>query len=267
MPYSVNQGVNIHYEVEGHGPPLVMMHGFSGNLEVWYDYGYVQELGKNYQLILMDARGHGASDKPHEIEAYRPNLFAGDIVAVLDDLGVKKAHYYGYSQGGAIGFKSVARHALSRFYSLILGGMSPYNVITEAELQWGKLLTSAMQTAVEQGMESYISIIEKTMGPMLPSVKAQCLKNDPSALLAMRKAYADWPGSSDILSLITTPCLIFVGEADAYFIKAKEGAEHMPYATFVSFPGLNHVECSRRSDLIIPHVRQFLAKVSKNSEV
>jgi pimeloyl-ACP methyl ester carboxylesterase len=267
MPYTINKGIHIHYELEGKGPPLVMMHGFSGSLEAWYENGYVQELRKNYQLILMDARGHGASDKPHEIAAYRPNLFADDIVAILDDLRVKKAHYFGYSQGAAIGFKSVARYAFPRFYSLILGGMSPYNVTTEAEKQWSKLLTSAMQTAVEQGMESYISIMEKIVGPMLPVVKAQCLKNDPSALLAMRKAYAEWSGAGDILATITIPCLIFVGEADAYYLKAKRGAEHLPDATFISFPGLNHVECMRQSNLVIPHISQFLAKVGRNSEV
>lgn len=266
MPYAVNQGVRIHYEVEGEGLPLVMMHGFSGSLEGWYDYGYAQELRKNYRLILMDARGHGASDKPHDVEAYRPNLFAGDIVAVLDDLGVKKAHYYGYSQGGAIGFKSVARYALSRFYSLIIGGMSPYSVTAEGEKQWSQQLTSAMQTAVKEGMGSFIAFNEKIFGPMPPAAKARTLKNDPSALIAMRKAYAEWPGASDILASITVPCLVFAGEADAYYLKAKEGAEHMPDATFVSFPGLNHIECSRRSDLVIPHIKKFLAEVSQNLE-
>lgn len=267
MPYADNQGVHIHYEIEGHGPPLVMMHGFSRSLKGWYDHGYVQGLSPNYQLILMDARGHGTSDKPHKVEAYQPDLFARDILAVLDDMGLKKAHYYGYSQGGAIGFKSVARYALSRFYSLIIGGMSPYRVITEAEEQWSKLLTSAMETAVEKGMEYYVDTMERVMGPMLPSIKAESLKNDPAALLAMRKAYADWPGAEDILESITIPCLIFAGEADAYFIKAKEGAGHMPDATFISFPGLNHVECGQRSDLVIPHIKEFLEKVNKNSEV
>ncbi len=78
--------------------------------------------------------------------------------------------------------------------------------------------------------------------------------------------YAEWPGASDILASIAVPCLVFVGEADAYYLKAKEGAEHMPDATFVSFPGLNHGECSRRSDLVLPHVKKFLAEVSKNLE-
>ena len=55
-----------HYRVEGDGQPLVLQHGFTDSLETWYDTGYVNGLKRQYWLILIDARGHGASDKPHE---------------------------------------------------------------------------------------------------------------------------------------------------------------------------------------------------------
>jgi pimeloyl-ACP methyl ester carboxylesterase len=45
---------------------LVLQHGFTDSLETWYDLGYVEALKPQYRLILIDARGHGASDKPHE---------------------------------------------------------------------------------------------------------------------------------------------------------------------------------------------------------
>jgi pimeloyl-ACP methyl ester carboxylesterase len=61
MPFANNHGVNIHYEVEGHGPPLALVHGFSGNHTSWRGYGFVDKLKDDYTLILIDARGHGAS--------------------------------------------------------------------------------------------------------------------------------------------------------------------------------------------------------------
>ena len=61
MPHANNQGVRIHYEVEGDGPPFVLLHGGLSNLEVWYEIGYVESLKKDYKLILIDARGYGAS--------------------------------------------------------------------------------------------------------------------------------------------------------------------------------------------------------------
>ena len=70
MPYVNSQGLRIHYQVEGDGPPLVLQHGFSDSLESWYDFGYVDALKPDYTLILVDARGHGQSGKPHDPDAY-----------------------------------------------------------------------------------------------------------------------------------------------------------------------------------------------------
>jgi pimeloyl-ACP methyl ester carboxylesterase len=64
MPYVDNDGVRIHYEVEGHGPSLVLQHGFTHSLRRWYLHGYVDALRNDYELVLIDARGHGKSDKP-----------------------------------------------------------------------------------------------------------------------------------------------------------------------------------------------------------
>jgi pimeloyl-ACP methyl ester carboxylesterase len=72
MPYATNHGVRIHYEVEGEGPALVLQHGGIDCVETWYELGYVDALKAAYQLILIDARGHGASEKPHEASAYGP---------------------------------------------------------------------------------------------------------------------------------------------------------------------------------------------------
>ena len=70
MPYADNDGIRIHYQVEGEGPPLVLQHGFSESVVDWYEVGYVDALRSDYRLILIDARGHGASDKPHDTDSY-----------------------------------------------------------------------------------------------------------------------------------------------------------------------------------------------------
>ena len=63
MPYAKNQGVNIHYEVEGSGPPIVLQHSFTSSLNRWRECGYVDALSADFKLILIDARGHGKSGK------------------------------------------------------------------------------------------------------------------------------------------------------------------------------------------------------------
>ena len=100
MPYATHQSVRIHYQVEGAGPPLVLLHGFNSRLERWYESGYVESLRHDYHLILLDARGHGASDKPHERAAYAWPIPVADVLAVLDHLQIPQAHVLGYSMGG-----------------------------------------------------------------------------------------------------------------------------------------------------------------------
>jgi pimeloyl-ACP methyl ester carboxylesterase len=63
MPYASNERIRIHYRTEGAGPPLVLQHWSLATMECWYDYGYVAALKNDYRLVLLDARGHGASDK------------------------------------------------------------------------------------------------------------------------------------------------------------------------------------------------------------
>jgi pimeloyl-ACP methyl ester carboxylesterase len=66
MPYATNQSIRIHYHVAGEGPPLVLQHGFTQSMQRWYQAGYVEALQSAYQRILIDARGHGDSAKPHD---------------------------------------------------------------------------------------------------------------------------------------------------------------------------------------------------------
>ena len=80
MPYATNQGVRIYYEVEGAGPPLVLHHGSFGSSADWTELGYADDLKRDHQLVLLDARGHGKSDKPYDPAAYDLRLRALDVV-------------------------------------------------------------------------------------------------------------------------------------------------------------------------------------------
>jgi pimeloyl-ACP methyl ester carboxylesterase len=164
MPYVSNQGVRIHYEVEGHGPPLVLQHGLTSSIRHWRLSGYVKELSSDYSLILVDARGHDDSGKPYDSQAYSAELMTGDIAAVMDCLGVEKASYWGYSMGGKIGFQ-LPRHYLSRFTSYIIGGMSPYPRTSEAEKQWVAGINMTLRLGAEEGPEAVLSSGEDSWPP------------------------------------------------------------------------------------------------------
>jgi pimeloyl-ACP methyl ester carboxylesterase len=253
MPYVNNAGVSIHYHVEGEGPPLVLQHGLTSSLENWYAYGFVDGLSKDYRLILLDARGHGRSGKPHDPAEYDLKLRVNDVLAVMDELGVDQAHYMGYSMGGRIGF-GIILHALDRFHSLIIGGMSANAANTDVppERRIGLL---------RQGMAHYVADAEAKEGPMEAGRKKRLLDNDPEALIAATIAPRGTDGVEEMLPTLQTPCLLYCGEADGLFTGAKEAAKVIPNAVFVSFPGLNHGQTSRASDMVLPPVIDFLKKV------
>jgi pimeloyl-ACP methyl ester carboxylesterase len=115
-----NNGMAIHYEVEGSGPPVVLMHGMGGSIQNWVRAGYVDALRDELQLILVDARGFGESDKPHDPQSYTREAKVSDVVAVLDDLGLEKAHYWGYSMGASNGW-AMGMLAPERLDSMLLG--------------------------------------------------------------------------------------------------------------------------------------------------
>jgi pimeloyl-ACP methyl ester carboxylesterase len=253
MPFANNHGVAIHYRVEGVGPALVLQHGFTDSSDSWYELGYVDALKSKYRLILIDMRGHGQSDKPHDPLAYTPAKFAADCVAVLDQVGIQKTYYWGFSLGGWIAF-ALARHASARVSAFVVGGASA---------------TAATPYPIEPGQEDPLlallrrgpNEVAKLYGEWLtPAIETRYLKNDSAALIACRQQRLVTEGYADVVGKITQPLLLYVGTADPIHDAAKNNASQIRGAEFVAFPGVGHVAVLCQSGLILPHVERFLEK-------
>ena len=212
--------------------------------------GYVDALKEDYRLILIDPRGHGKSDKPHDPAAYTSAHRVGDVVAVLDDLGVERTHYLGYSMGGRVGFE-VAQLAPSRLHSLVIGGATPYAAVNQADRR-SEQFGEGMQAYFDRQIPDHL----KT-----PTLQAMMLANDPEALMA---SLIDRPSLEGILPTLPVPCLIYVGDADSRHPGCETSVRLIPDATFVSLPGLDHLTGTSRSDLVLPHVRAFLDRVTRH---
>jgi pimeloyl-ACP methyl ester carboxylesterase len=263
MPYVNNNGIRIYYEAEGQGPPLVLAHALLGSINSWRRDGYVDALKADFKLVLIDARGRGRSDKPHEASICDYNIMANDVLAVLDDLNITKTHYFGYSMGARVGFLLATRHK-KRFHSFIFGGMTPYNIPKAAVTAFRDNIGGFQLLRTDPG--AYLQRLENRYGRILtPEEKQSYLAQDAETLIAMHTAFLDSPSLTDKqLAAISLPCLVFCGELDegGFHPGAKECANHMPAAEFVSFANLGHLQAGARSDLVVPHVREFLAGVN-----
>src|SRR5262249_17247996 len=117
-----------------------------------------------------------------------------------------------------------------------------------------------MLEALKQGAEAIPSIWGV---PLPPVVRERLVKNDVEAMVACRTQGLQSPGFAETLPKITTPCLLFAGAADPTYPHNKECVRSMPTVPLFSLPDLGHADAFLRSDLVLPHVKQFLASISR----
>ncbi|HBZ01260.1 MAG TPA: alpha/beta hydrolase [candidate division Zixibacteria bacterium] len=98
MPKIKANGINIYYEIQGQGKPLVLIMGLRRNAEWWYCQ--IPALAEHFQVLVFDNRGAGRSDQP--AADYSIPLFADDTAALMKGLGLSSAHVLGISMGGYI---------------------------------------------------------------------------------------------------------------------------------------------------------------------
>ncbi len=116
------KGVKIHFLVEGKGETVVLIHGLYSSAEInWRMTGVVAELANDHQVIAFDMPGHGHSDRPDNEDAYGLQVVE-DVALLLDHLKIEKAHLVGYSVGGMVALKFLAKHP-GRSLSGTIGGM------------------------------------------------------------------------------------------------------------------------------------------------
>ena len=127
MPSVESAGATISWEEIGpaDGRPVLVVHGFGSTRGAnWLDAGWEAPLAEaGIRAILVDLRGHGESGRPEGAEHYRPELFLGDLIAVLDALGLERVGYLGYSFGARLGWDLGLAHP-ERIDRLVLGGFA-----------------------------------------------------------------------------------------------------------------------------------------------
>jgi pimeloyl-ACP methyl ester carboxylesterase len=135
-------GVGIHYEVTGDGPPVVLIHGFPDTGRLWrHQVPALADAG--FKVIVPDMRGYGRSDKPESVEAYALPFLAGDVVNVLADAGESRAHVVGHDWGAAVawGLGSLAPDIVDHLAVLSVGSPATFrDTLEQLEKSWYMLL-------------------------------------------------------------------------------------------------------------------------------
>jgi len=233
MPTYQSDGLTLAYESFGAGRPVLCIHGFASSGKVnWIDTGWVETLvGAGYRAIVLDNRGHGASDKPHDPERYYPADMAHDAVALLDHLGIERCAILGYSMGARISAFLAYEHP-ERVACVIFGGMG-MNLIN--------------------GLSDGNDIISGLLAPSLdglthPTARqfrifADHTKSDRQALAACMETSRQPMARADVRR-INVPVLVAVGEADEMAGPPGPLAELLPQAEAFVIPKRDHMRAT-----------------------
>ena len=259
MPtFASRDGVRLHYEVEGAGPPLVLHLGAGCDADVWRAAGYVAPLSRSYSCVLFDHRGHGTSDHPTGVEANHIDRYADDVVALVEHLGRSSVTFFGWSNAVQVGLKAADEHA-GIFDAMVLSGAIPPRR-TRAELV--AMTPRRLAALREKGWWEVI-------GDMIPAEKFpvpqwfidRVLATDIEPYIGWSAARPDWNWSPwDAMPNVTAPALLLAGELEDPNDLVGEAASVMPTATRVRVPDREHINAFLYSEYVVPRVLEFLGR-------
>jgi pimeloyl-ACP methyl ester carboxylesterase len=246
--FATFDGRQIAYAVNGSGPDALLLHGFaSDHTGNWVRPGIVDALvASGRRVIAYDARGHGASDKPHEVDAYENNAMVRDAQALLDRLAVTAVDVVGYSMGSIVSSRLVGAEPRAR--SLVLGGVG-------GRLARGRSPQARARTAA--ALEARAEAKDERPVDRAFRRFAQRGGNDMKALAAVQRAAA--VGIPGDLGSIRIPTLVVAGADDRLAGSPHELAALVPGAQAVVIAG-NHLTAV--GPALAAAIAEFLARVS-----
>ena len=153
MPHlRADDGTKLHYEESGSGTPIVFVHEFAGDWRTWEPQ--VRHFSRRYRCIAYNARGYPPSDVPADVGHYSQQRARDDILAVLDGLGIERAHIVGNSMGGFAALHFGMAYS-PRALSLVVAGCG-YGAHPDQYENFQQRTRDILRVAIAQGMKPVV---------------------------------------------------------------------------------------------------------------
>ncbi len=226
-----SDGVEIAYLDEGEGPPILLIHGFASNIATnWVNTSWLKTLREaGFRVIAMDNRGHGHSEKLHDLNQYGAAIMAQDARRLLDHLGLEQAIVMGFSMGARI-TAFLTLNNPERVQAAIFGGLG-INMVR------GMAGTGPIAHALEA--ESSADVTNPTARTF--RLFAEQTKSDLKALAACIRSSRD-PISAEALGTVQCPVLVAVGGTDVVGGSAEKLAALIPHGEALVIGDKDHMK-------------------------
>ncbi|MFN8458405.1 MAG: alpha/beta hydrolase [Anaerolineae bacterium] len=275
MPFVQVNDLKLHYEIEGDGPPLLLITGTGFPGATWRTGVSARFAAAGFTVITYDHRGLGQSDKPDVV--YSTRMFAADAAGLLDALNLERAHALGHSMGGRVA-QWLALDYPRRVRSLTLAASGPGEFDPNFKVTRGIPFNAAVDL-IEKGYERYIR--EHIAGPSFftpdfaqdhsevvqPLVEA-FWDNRPPLHFYLRHVIArQQHQTAERLAEIQAPTFVIVGDEDhttggtgSHLRQSQYLAEHIPNAELRVLSGVAHAYFWQRPEESIGAVVDFLRR-------
>jgi pimeloyl-ACP methyl ester carboxylesterase len=214
---------------EDDAPTILCVHGFASSCrDNWVNTGWVRDLTRaGYRVLGVDQRGHGASDKPHEPEAYGMEALTADLVAVLDTYLLDSVLYAGYSLGARVGWQ-LAVNAPEHVERAVLGGIPDGRPLARLQIEQARAYADHGTPVEDQVTRNYVTLAERVAG------------NDLRALVALAEGMRLGDADPDPDRPPQQQVLFATGSEDAILERSRRLAAATPHGEFVELPGRHH---------------------------
>ncbi|MDQ7827392.1 MAG: alpha/beta fold hydrolase [Armatimonadota bacterium] len=251
-------GVTLGYDLEGSGEPLLFLHGFPLHRGMWRPQ--VAGLRDRFQVLTVDLRGFGESSVSDQVTLAQ---LAADVRALAASLGIARATVIGLSMGGYVAFR-LLEQAPTFATRLVLA-----DTRAEPDTEEGRARRLALAARVAQeGCEALRDFVGGLVGPttrarrphVVATVEALAATADPRALAATLRALAARPDSRPLLSQITVPTLVLVGEEDSVTPPevARAMAAAIPNSRLIVLPEAGHLSNLETPEAFTTALHAFL---------
>jgi pimeloyl-ACP methyl ester carboxylesterase len=239
--------LHMYYEVYGNGTPLVLLHGGMLTIELNFA-GLIPTLAQRHQVIAVELQGHGRTNDT--ARAITPGALAGDVVALLDHLAIERAHVLGHSMGAAVTLELAVSHP-TRVRSIVPISASVRPDGLHEDLTDPARMAGSTRLPTPQDFADFRDAYVR-LSPHPDHFE--------DFLATLSSSNADLQGWSDAqLAGITAPTLIVLGDHD--FVTVEHAAlmqQLIPGARLAVLPNTTHMQITRRADLLLPMLAEFL---------
>jgi 2-succinyl-6-hydroxy-2,4-cyclohexadiene-1-carboxylate synthase len=265
MGYVTINGIAYYVECRGASTPLLLLHGFTGSSATWAPHVAAWPA----RTIAVDLPGHGQTDAPTDPARYRMAATVADLIALLDQLGVERAHILGYSMGGRVALHLAAAHP-ERVATLILESASP-GLATQAERDARVAADKALAASIERdGIAAFVDRWEalplwasqaRLPDAVRTGLRVQRLNNRPAGLANSLRGLGTGAQAPlhDRLADLPVPALVIAGLLDAKFTAiARAMASALPQSRLALVADAGHAVHLEQLALFDRLVAEFL---------